>query len=1124
MGKSWAGAGGPPEDPLLSAQPYIQVLQNSKDPRIRARAAIKLGSKIRRRRIGEEDFALIPDIRDALIKALKKDNNPKVRSSAAFAFHEINGLSQDKKVFAALIDSIKNDKDAEVRFSAASSLWSLDFQFSSLNEIKTEVELITPVLKEALKGAKDPEVRGLAANALGKIGSEKEFQTKKVIPVLIEALNKETEPEVRFLVANALGKIDSEPKMVVPALAKALKKERIVQVRLSIIDALEKFGPKADAAVPVLTAILQNDTDKYVRFKAAYVLGMIKQEVQTVVPELIKILKNSSDKLERKQAIEVLTRIDYKPELTVQALIEALNNDKDNEVRSCAGFALSYFNSQAETVIAVLIKRLKEDKYSIVRANAAYALKGNNLLPHDVSSEICTLIGDYTYTGWNNDEITAIPKSFQVQGKKITSALIYTLQNDKDPRVRSASLFTLKNYTSEKKVIVPALIQTLKNDINSEVRTKAAYVLDNFSSEAKLVIPALLEALKKDPEENVRSAAASSFATISEQWQDNLNKLSDKELENAILGLERALNIVEGPTITKIITGEDRLHIQGKIKLKRTLNALKAKQASRIAQSEMFAKWMREHIWIPGLLIIPGVYFALLRFYPYYLLFLPSSFTIPKVGKISSKIILRIKYRPRALDAWVNRYLGSTTLNETEQPRAKIRFWELDPASSHVTYIPIAIRLQANGKNARYENIPLWNFQEIFRENTARLLIHGEGGVGKTSLACQLAQLAMVGNHHQRLCKQHPMIPVLIEPELIEQEIIDRNPFPIETIRKGDDIIKRSWDNTIDKPLVEAIRKQIQFLINEQEPITDELLQQLLQSGRILVIIDRFSEMSKQARQAVVPASKTYPINALVIISRQQEKLDNVKLDIAEPLQLTGSELMRFMEEYLKQTKAIEIKQQPPLYQACENLQRIVEAQGSRSMVTVLIAKLAAEQIIARKPLPTSIPNLVLQSLDLLNAQIKRREFKLDNQTIHRDAQAIAWTCLQSTYRPNTAPLRLVEQALNQLHPNEDISGHLKYLEKELRIIETVGNNQNQVRIVLDPLAEYLAGLHLIKIYGSNESAWKEFFKRANEFEKEAIMGFLLAVKDCCRVASLEQKVPAFVINMFNQYTQGKRI
>ncbi|MEM9924621.1 MAG: hypothetical protein AAF915_12860 [Cyanobacteria bacterium P01_D01_bin.50] len=49
MGKSWAAvSGGPSSDPLLSAQPYIQALQNSKYPGIRTRAAIRLGSKIRR--------------------------------------------------------------------------------------------------------------------------------------------------------------------------------------------------------------------------------------------------------------------------------------------------------------------------------------------------------------------------------------------------------------------------------------------------------------------------------------------------------------------------------------------------------------------------------------------------------------------------------------------------------------------------------------------------------------------------------------------------------------------------------------------------------------------------------------------------------------------------------------------------------------------------------------------------------------------------------------------------------------------------------------------------------------------------------------------------------------------
>ncbi len=98
-------------------------------------------------------------------------------------------------------------------------------------------------------------------------------------------------------------------------------------------------------------------------------------------------------------------------------------------------------------------------------------------------------------------------------------------------------------------------------------------------------------------------------------------------------------------------------------------------------------------------------------------------------------------------------------------------------------------------------------------------MIWGEGGAGKTSLACTLAQWAMSDNETQRLSK-HRMLPVLIEQEL-------------------------------DNPLKETIGGQLQALISEAQAIDNDLLTNLLRQRRILVIVDHFSEMGEATRNKI---------------------------------------------------------------------------------------------------------------------------------------------------------------------------------------------------------------------------------------------------------------------------------
>jgi hypothetical protein len=129
----------------------------------------------------------------------------------------------------------------------------------------------------------------------------------------------------------------------------------------------------------------------------------------------------------------------------------------------------------------------------------------------------------------------------------------------------------------------------------------------------------------------------------------------------------------------------------------------------------------------------------------------------------------------------------------------------------------------------------------------------------------------------------------------------------------------------------------------------------------------------------------------------------------------------------------------------------------------------------------------------------------------------VAWECLRSTFRPDTATYEDILSALG----DADAENHLKYLQDRLRLLQPVPPALDRVRIILDPLAEYLAAANVVEMNAGDEGAWRRFLAEADAKPDapEAISGFLLAIRDCCLADSEELQVPDFVVPELSQRT-----
>ncbi len=327
-------------------------------------------------------------------------------------------------------------------------------------------------------------------------------------------------------------------------------------------------------------------------------------------------------------------------------------------------------------------------------------------------------------------------------------------------------------------------------------------------------------------------------------------------------------------------------------------------------------------------------------------IFKPVTVKLPWLNwELSPRALLFLKYDPRVLDAWVKIHLD----------KAYQKFEGKETVSEREVYITVPLYLDDKAQVKKViEDLKGKSLETIFSQERFCLLIWGEGGSGKTSLACQIAKWAMAKDLDKRPSK-HLMLSVLIEQELGQQE--DR---------------KRS--------LINAIDGQLQYLIDTSESLSKELLEHLLRKQRILVIVDHLSEMSPETRQQIRPDSPDFPVKALIVTSRIKEHLGDTVDGIIETLRIDGKQLSGFIFDYLKQVGKRELFEDRELFDACSQLSDLVE---ERKTITILLAKLYAQQLINSKENPRqrlekldNIPSLILNHVKEMNQKAERETRK----------------------------------------------------------------------------------------------------------------------------------------------------
>ncbi|MFN6338213.1 MAG: SUMF1/EgtB/PvdO family nonheme iron enzyme [Cyanobacteriota bacterium] len=463
-------------------------------------------------------------------------------------------------------------------------------------------------------------------------------------------------------------------------------------------------------------------------------------------------------------------------------------------------------------------------------------------------------------------------------------------------------------------------------------------------------------------------------------------------------------------------------------------------------------------------------------------------------------------YTPTDLQRWVERH----------QPQLSAAFLGLPSVQARQVHVPLDVCLTPAGavstegpRLLRPEDLePL-----LAAAGSHLLLLSGDGGAGKTSLAFAISRWWLEGEPGGVV-----RLPVLIETALgPEESVADR---------------VRDW-----------LRNQLPTAPNED--LSAELIDALLAAKRLIPIVDHLSELTPAVRVHLLNA---LPAGLVLVTSRSDDDgFRERPLSRIVPQRIGVERLQAFFLDYLRRKGQGEALSDDDLMPAQAQLKRIV---GDKP-ITVLLAQMFIDDVIDKREqglLAGSVPELMLSYVRRLDtpadpALRRRAGLDISEALVQRALRAVALASHRQGPggQPLLQPLEfsdaLARSALMAVAPaglglsREQAEALLGYL-IELRLLLQPGAAVGRLRFPLDPLADHLAAAEQFERLEQQAlepatlepaapeqgaAGWEAFLAALEPrpaAERERMRGFLLALRDGVmeaqgrRALAMPQEVP----------------
>ncbi|GEM_PF-918630 len=427
------------------------------------------------------------------------------------------------------------------------------------------------------------------------------------------------------------------------------------------------------------------------------------------------------------------------------------------------------------------------------------------------------------------------------------------------------------------------------------------------------------------------------------------------------------------------------------------------------------------------------------------------------------------------LDAWVER----------RKTQASEAFNRILAVVQRRIYIPMSLRVSDLETGQLLANPKPINFRPFFTDDRTVLAVIGGGGIGKSTLACQLARWALADKEEQRLA-EHRMIPLFLEEETSN--------------------------------LLATITNHLKQMVGDDE-IDQAIVESLLRHKRLLVITDALSERSVETQQHIESIHGKAPINAMIVTSRRVPNFGATQVSQLWPEKVQVSTLLYFLTEYLRRTNTEEFFPGRHALQLGDRLLALIESGSERLVVTPLLIKLFVDNAInlvknkeRLEKLPLSIPETMLEYLRRVNPQDYGTLNRVSNEEMIRAARVLGRCSLEveDGYIPRDFYRDVAERALQESNlENNKAAIITRLVENGVLEKREVGGTQ-LLRFGLDSLAEYLAALYWLDKFRNNESQWRKWLENLRSVAgfPERTRGFLVALEDCVTTYKADFRLP----------------